>query len=367
MGLVVFRIKHSEKFKVISAALLIVILVNFIPVKSTVTSALWTTQSTGKNMIFSKEYLSFMNQINKNISSSNNILSIPFGTASYTVVKDETSSNVYAGVSPVKIFSGVNDFSGDLSLSLTGNGEDVNKLIIEKRYSELSKILHKYNVNYLFVTNNIPNEVLHSYIYNYDSVKNQDKTFIKSLTSQRVMKSSQGNYELYAVKDRNIMISSPHTSFEKVNQVKYKIKINNLRKDQTLKFSDTFNGGWKLFPASRNDGLVCQRLTKVDGSTECKGRFQFFSSDELSYLWKKPLFQESHRSFENFSNEWTVSYDEVKGLGEGVYEQNPDGSVNINLVLYFSPQLYFYYGSLITLFVILSSTAYYIKTRRKSA
>ena len=141
VSLIIATKRYFKRRSIILCIFLLITLINFLPVKETVNSPLWTTNNIYKNITFPKEYLSFMNYIKNNISSTNNILSIPFGSSAYTVVRDEEDPNhVYAGVSPVKIFSGVNDISGHLSFNFTKEADIVDSLIIKRNYNAFNKI-----------------------------------------------------------------------------------------------------------------------------------------------------------------------------------------------------------------------------------
>ncbi|MEK9207870.1 MAG: hypothetical protein AAB922_05270, partial [Patescibacteria group bacterium] len=119
ISLVLVKKKYPSKYIWVNFLILLVIILNFSIVKSTVNSPLWTTENVYKTLNIPKEYLNFMDIIKRDISSTNNILSVPFGISLYSVIKDENSNNVYVGISPVKIFSGVNDISGSLSFNFT--------------------------------------------------------------------------------------------------------------------------------------------------------------------------------------------------------------------------------------------------------
>lgn len=182
------------------ASVFVLIILNALPLKSLVNKPLWTTDSSYTSLQLPNEYLSFMSEIKKSITPSSNILSIPFGISSYTIIKEEGTNNVYAGRSPVQIFSGVNDLSGSLSLP-SDEGNKIHEWIIERDYQKINAFIKRYNIGYVILTKNIPPEVQNSYLFNHESLKHQDTELIEAITRDQILKSENGNYQLYQTKN----------------------------------------------------------------------------------------------------------------------------------------------------------------------
>jgi hypothetical protein len=368
ISLILIRKRYPGKKYLISILIILVILVNFSPVKSTVNSPIWTTENIYKTINMPKEYLNLMSSIEKDIPNSNNILSIPFGIASYTVIKDENSNNAFVGTSPVKIFSGVNDISGNFSFSFSKEQYLLEQEISSRNYKDINKLLYKYNINYVLVTKNVPEEVLRSYVFNPSAIGKQDLEFLRAITDKKILTSDNGNYDLYTTKNRNILFQSPNLIFQKINSVKFKLYIKNLKNPQELIFNDTFNADWKFYLQKKPNSSFCDMggSLKLNNSVQCKSKFSFFSFDELSYLWNNSIFDKSHTVLNEFSNKWVIDPGYVKKFyNSDYYTVNKDGSVNIELILYFKEQLYFYYGLAITFIVFSLSSAYLIYTLYK--
>src|SRR5690606_29323597 len=94
-SLIIFRNKFKRIYPLFAFIFFLIVLINFIPVKSIVNSPLWRTESIYRMMNIPTEYEDFMGYIQKNISPTNTILSLPFGTSTYTVIKDQDTENVY--------------------------------------------------------------------------------------------------------------------------------------------------------------------------------------------------------------------------------------------------------------------------------
>lgn len=346
----------------------VVVLLNALPIKNTIDAPLWGTTDIYRTMIFPEEYMKTMNYISRNISSTNTILSVPFGTSIYSVVKDQTSNNIYVGVSPVKIFSGVNDVSGHLSFNFSDEANEVDGLIINRKYDEFSKMLFNHNINYVLLTKNIPKNVFNTWVFDENMVKNQDEEFLNSIVKKEEYKSKDGNYILFSLNKRNTLISGSELEFLRINPTKYRLKIMNLKKNRKIQFNDSFNSGWKLFLEKGFKNMKCEQVyhQKEKDVSECKENFSLYEGQEILYLFKKPIFENSHSLLNNISNEWTIDPSYIKqNYDASYYTVNKDGSINIDMVLYFVPQSFFYIGVIIS-FAVFMAGGFFIIYEKKN-
>jgi hypothetical protein len=350
--------KVNNKFFNITITIFIaLVFLNFSQIGPIINAPLWQTTDVGRNIVIPKEYLFFMQDVKSKISSTNNILSVPFGTALYSVIKDENSNNVYTGTSPVKLFSGVNDLSGFLSFYFSDAKGIIEYQIINRDYKNLKDLLKTYNVNYLFVNNNIPQNVLNSWVFDRRMNKAQDKEFMGNLAeSNALIESSEGNYKLYRVKEYNKLLSSKNMIFQKLNETKFNLHFTNLKEKQILIFYDSFQTNWRLYPNKFSSIGQCK---KID-SKECKEKGVFLEGDELKFMFKKSVFTSSHKVHSKyFVNSWIVDPTEIKSnFDKSFYRINKDGSMDLDLTLYFFPQVYFYLGTILSLTVLLANVLY---------
>lgn len=160
---------------------------------------LWTTKNTSTSInTIPADYLSFMSTIKNIVPPTSNILSLPYGVASYTVISEQ-NDHAFVGTSPVRLFSGLNDFSGDLSFGPLS--KYINRLIKDKDYSKLLNIFTIYNIKYIIFTKNISNDIKNSYLYNKNSIAAQDENMVNKLTSKLIISSKEDNYDLYEIKN----------------------------------------------------------------------------------------------------------------------------------------------------------------------
>jgi hypothetical protein len=200
----------KKRIYVLYIGVFALILANAAPIKQLINKPLWTTKNVYTTIDYPREYTDFMHQVEKQVPATASILGVPFNISSYSLVKDPTSNNVFAGRSPVKILTGRNDYVGSLSFN-SGTAGLINDYIRDRDYKKLRTLLKVYGVSYIINTSNIPSEALDSYLFDPSVLDKQDDAFRSALFGRPVAKSAQGNYELYAIKDDNTAIASATT------------------------------------------------------------------------------------------------------------------------------------------------------------
>ena len=64
---------------------------------------------------------------------------------------------------------------------------------------------------------------------------------------------------------------------------------------------------------------------------------------------QEPIFDDTHKMVYEYANQWTIDPEYIrKNYGKEYYHENPDGSIDIRMTLYFRPQSYFYLGLIIS-------------------
>ncbi len=366
-----FSILHKisrKVFLILSTLFLIVLLINLTQIGKIVNAPLWQTENIKRNIMISDEYTDFMKEIKSTVSSTNNIFTVPFGTALYSVIKDTDSDSVYTGTSPVKLFSGINDYSGFLSFYFSEANSIIEKLIVNREYTQLSHILQTYNVNYAFVNENIPTQVLNAWVFDKRMNKSLDNTFKRNfLEDKPIITSESGNYKLYNFKKLNTLIKSKNLFYQKINETKFNIYISKLGKDEELFFADSYHHGWKLYLERNPHKEWCQPRTKIDTSTECEVNNVFIEGNELQYSFRQMIFDESHEPHTDyFVNKWTVNPGWIKNnFDTSYYKDNGDGTIDVKITMYFLPQNYFYFGTIETVIFIIFCICSLVKDKIK--
>lgn len=179
------------------------------------------------------------------------------------------------------------------------------------------------------------------------------------------------NLDLYLIDDPDPIIQLDNSYFKMVNQFEYKIYAKEVLMKKELLFLHQFHDGWKIYVEPISDNNYCNepkfyQRTKVE---ECLSDSKLFDGKGLSYLWEKSVFEDTHKVVHDYANQWNINSEYIKNnLSKDYYKENPDGSIDINLTLYFKPQSYFYLGLVISGATLLGALVYlghdFVKRRK---
>ncbi len=245
------------------------------------------------------------------------------------------------------------DYIGDRSIShdLKVPGNIVS--VLKRSYSD--KLLDDSSIKYVIVP--IRDEVNNDDFY--PSYGNNPKLFIEALDKLNYLKRidiGSKDLAIWENEDYEPHIKGDELSFQAINSTKYGITVNRLDEREELIFSERFHPGWKLYlrPVdSKKPSIVAREYSKAK-TVEYKAVNQLLEGEELSYLTKQPIFEDSHKTANIFVNQWKLDPEYIKrNFSEEFYKENPDGSIDINIVLFFKPQSYFYLGIAISLVALL--------------
>lgn len=362
-SMVIIRRKYSNFSKYLCLFFFMVLFINAIPFKNIINRPFWTTKDIYTNVQLPPEYLNFLNVVKEKVQPTSNILSLPFNDASYAVIKEDNSNNVFIGTSPIRILTGINDFSGDLSFDAK-NAAKINIYITGRDYKNLNSFMEKFNINYVLVTKKIPEEIKQSFLYINKDFSKQDANMVNAITGRIILKSEKGNYLLYSAKKQLPLFISKNIKYQKINSVMFNLYITNLKEKTRIIFRDSYNSGWKLYPIDSVDN--CDKRIIFEGPIiECKDSESLFQWNELSYPVKSDIFGDSHVSYKDYGNEWILDPIYIKNnLDKKFYTINKDGSINLSLNLYFYPQLYFYLGALVSVLTFVIAAIYVLRSKR---
>lgn len=119
------------------------------------------------------------------------------------------------------------------------------------------------------------------------------------------------------------------SKFSRRSSIAHTAEFTGVAKPFLLTFADSFHPGWKLYLRPLQDNKTADRSIRM-GVT-------------------RPLFDESHVQINGFANGWLIDPAFVKAhYGHDYYHENPDGSIDFNMAVYFKPQSYFYIGLLVS-------------------
>ena len=227
--------------------------------------------------------------------------------------------------------------------------------------NEIKDLNLKYIINFKGAK-----DITYKYNLDYSSAIN----FL--LINEYIKKIFENNdYVIYTFSNNSILdprIQSPNLYFKKINPTKYRLYIKNIKYQQSLNFADSFHNDWHLYLKSNptDDWCESQYFYQNINTTKCKREEKMFQGDELNYLFGESIFDNTHRVVNEYSNGWTIDPEYIKAnYPQQYYRRYADGSIDIELILYFKPQSYYYLGLVISMLAFLGCFGYLTWTYRR--
>ncbi len=338
--LVVIKEKNLLKNEIFKYTLIFIIIFPILPLIFTSNISAY-----GGSTIIPNEYIVFQKYINDNVNDFK-ILQLPFSNYDYyiwdTSGKDKYFFQAFYNkgliYSPIDTTFNNKTFIGNIYIKIY-NGDNLDFL----KYYNIKYIIYRKDLDY-------------SERNYYKSLKYINTTYTKNIINNT-------NFEVYEINNIYLIIYSNDLKFEKINPTKYKIYIKDFSKIQNLSFLESYNKDWKLYLIKNPTSSWCKPIEFYNdmNTTECEHNQKFFEGNELSYLYEKPIFDESHQIIFDYANGWTIDPQYIKDhYSKDYYTENPDGSINIELIMYFKPQSYFYIGLIISGLTLISCIIYLI-------
>ena len=297
---------------------------------------IWTTKNTYNTIHdFNSDFYDLLDYL-KNNHEASRYLWLPMNRAGYTLIQDKSLNNhYYAGVSPLQYLGNTSDFAGFMSFGKFNSY--LQNLILEKDYETVGKFMQRMNVKYLIVNHDVSPDLQQSYFYKTELYNDQQKDFLNVILGDKV-RDFGSHYSLYKINDQfanekiyttNTVERVPHdfsqVSYSKVASYEYAIKISNLKEKTKLVFLDPYHKLWELHFKLNNKNFISG----------------------------------SHDLVFDYANGWTIDPSYIRqNFPKEDYGENPDGSIDLDLVLYFAPEKYFYPGVVVSGLTLLCCLAY---------
>ncbi|MEK7570694.1 MAG: hypothetical protein AAB553_00330 [Patescibacteria group bacterium] len=162
-------------------------------------------------------------------------------------------------------------------------------------------------------------------------------------------------FAVYEIQKHQTLIDGENITFSMVNPVKYRVHFDNLKKEQTLQLLTSFNKDWKVYLQRKKERSCNAKVNYSEKKTECLEEVALFEGEELAYLWEKPLFESSHQLSSGYANKWEIDPQFIKrNYSSDYYTLNKDGSMSVDMLVYYQPQSWFY------LFLLVSSLSLFM-------
>jgi hypothetical protein len=269
---------------------------------------IWTTANTYNSITgFNKDYLDLVKFI-KQQDNPSRYLWLPLNRGNISQIQDPNESNhYYSGVSPLLFLSGKNDYSGVTSFE--GSSNEITKLILDRKYTELGKLYQKFNVRYIIVNHTITSDIKQSYICNEKLCDSQDKKYEKAILGKKI-KDFGSRYSLYEINplfanDKLSLQGKGKIAYKKINSDQYTIELSSISKNSRLVFLDPYFSNWEI--VSRNN---------------------------------YPIQGSNHFKIYNYANAWDINTDVIRStLPKSEYKENADGTVDISLTMQFQKHI----------------------------
>jgi hypothetical protein len=213
-------------------------------------------------------------------------------------------------------------------------------------------VLQNTNIKYILIRKDL-----------FDKKEEIDKMFklVESTESKKIIDNQY--LTLYKVPDeiftpKIVLPDNQEYSFTKTNITQYNISLKGIKDTTLLNFLEGFNKQYKLYLDNQNSNIQHYNDTQ----------FKYATQRDTNILFQKPLFEDTHKLVYDYANQWTIDPEYIKAnFDKSMYKENLDGSIDLELTLYFKPQSYFYLGIIIsgtTLILCLGYLGYYWVRRR---
>lgn len=314
INILLLRVDKLRKYLFICG--LIAALIPITLVKNEIADSLWGAKKIKLFSSFTEEYLDLINKIDE-LQINGNVFTIPLAYPAYSVLMNENRNSYYIGITPLEMMTGITEYSGFFSFNLN-NQRLLSNILLLSNENELQELFNRFNIKYILLNKKTSLEVSNSYIYqgydNQDIINENLKSIITRLSLDKIYISQKESFEIYLNKNINSNIS-------KISPVEYKNLNSNNR------FYETYNEGWEAYDLSsiKNksvaENIIYKNLEKID----------FLNIYLLKYIFLDKL---NKYSVDNKYGKYLAVNREV-----GPKEYN----------YFFRPQLFFYYGILLSL------------------
>ena len=221
----------------------------------------------------------------------------------------------------------------------------------------------------------------------------------KSLSYKSLSQENNSNNEVLRRENFNmikILSNGANIEFKKISPVQYEVFIHNVQSDNVpLVFNEAFSPNWDLYPsdiknqeksisfsdfninhktqyigeASRDDVVAFVKDNKISLlnsafiSKEYNKSIQnnnMLATPFHDILFRKKINSYNHFYANGFSNLYILNINEIYNKYPNSCIKNKDGSYDIRLTIFLSPQKYFYIAFGISIFSLLSFIVYLI-------
>jgi hypothetical protein len=206
-------------------------------------------------------------------------------------------------------------------------------------YSNMDNYIDSLNVKYVLIHKDYI-DVSSKKIVDY---KKYEDYFLNSFSYEMVF--NNNNFYLFRNKLFLPLIESSNVLFKKEHNGKISIYLSELSEVRDLNFLNNFNGNWGLYIKKYPTYGWCDIVVENESLKDCGESRGILNFLDFRYLFERDLFTNTHGIVYSYANRWSIDPIFIRqGFSKDYYIENSDESIDIELVLYYKPQLYFYIG-----------------------
>jgi hypothetical protein len=227
-------------------------------------------------------------------------------------------------------------------------------------YNNMSKYIDAASAKYILIHKDYINVTSKK---NIDYKKYEDY-FLNSADYNLII----NNNEFYLFENKSYfpLLHSGDLIFKKESNIKFSLYLKNLNGDKNIEFLNNYNNNWGLYIRKYPNNNWCVRENKISGVVDCGEGNIALDLFDLEYLFRQNIFNNTHKKVYDYANNWTINSDYIKqNFSKEYYIENEDGSIDIEMVLYYKPQSYFYLGILISGITLMVCFGYLIKDKKR--
>lgn len=357
------------------------------------------------------DFLSILSQV-KDLELDSKILTTPLTHFGYHIIQGN-HGGAYVGPSPLSVLGGKQTFSGLSSFTIPQSSlispTFTMKILADRDYETIKRLFALLNIGYIFDNSNpiAYRDGFTGWPYGQDLWRafpdNQSvREFIDQMGYQPVLQ--QGSFTLYSAPDSFLphlyiprytvnyrstddltayLTASPDydlrtafyqtgaelattkietaddtfLEFKKINPMKYRVRIHNLRDNIPIVFSNAYHPGWKLLvSASQPSFEPAAGPALISPVLQGTQQNQNLPDGQLTEaLSLHSIDEKFHQRANEYANSWWLDLDYLKNNFSDQLRARPDGGYDIEMVLEFTQRQYFWAGTLLSLSTIITS------------
>jgi hypothetical protein len=177
------------------------------------------------------------------------------------------------------------------------------------------------------------------------------------------------NFVVFKNKISQPVLLAKNSQVKQKSPVEYQVLIKGLKEPTDLSLLQGYDAGWAtaFMPVKADfDCPIFEELTALQTKV-CENKdFSTSLFSTLRYNFSDDLLTSSHSTFEGYANRWRLDPEVLKTqLPESLWQANPDGGIDVMLVVYFKPQGYYYASWLVAILTALGIFSWLVYRKLK--